>query len=518
MPIPLRKEISDSPPSTDDELLVNGMTVVLFDAIVLKERITAEQLSKLTEKNDDFSEVTCESDYISKIFSLNDKQKQEHKIYLSNHTIDIGPFELSQSGFEFGELNIYFTLYKQQFLLVQIVGVLDINDITDCKNKLKVTKPLNTNDILKLLDTLRTKEKSYYKIVKDSKKREVSRFLNKAGFPDNNIEDLSERVRQPIGIQIWDIASLQFDPNKKIKGSDLQLHYAWELSALLSFYTEHFRKPGRWRDRSKEQVERECKKTTDVVADHRVIHNERICLEISQVNHPTFDPVSKQRFYAYGYDRTSLFLWGYFNLQDAACEYYKKQAKLAIEQIEVELNDLPENSPPDNRPKEEGYSNIKKTKFLREFVTNRLKIIDSVEQHLSLRMLCLEGRHRKFFEENASLREFEKKALAIQQILNNATMAMDLTKIILAIHSENANVETNKLLQEVKNLNENQSETTVRLGFISLLIGTMGIAPMADFIINFDTKFNIWYWKGSIVLMLLSLLILVIGFIYKFRK
>lgn len=499
MAINLRKNITASAPGADEELRVNGLTAILYDTIVLKNKISNAQFDELTKDDDHFKKVTSDSDYIDKMFSLDENQKRDHQLMLSDRQIDIEPFELSSKvSVKTGKLNIYMTLYARQFILVQIVGLIDNNRITRYKNQLEVNGTLNTDDILKLFDTLhKNNHTNQNKNIINIKKEETNRFLKRINLSIEDLDSLSNRVSQPLALQIWDIADLGLNDGDRIKGTDLAMHYAWELSAILSFYTEHFRTGGKWRGRRKDQVEREYKRMTDVLGDHRVIFNERVCLEISQVDHPNLDPVSEKRLYSYGYDSTSIFLWGYLNLQEAACEFYTKQAKRSLQRIEAELNGWAGYGEKNSTINSSQDSNHNKIIILSEFVTHRLKIIDAVEKHLSIWTLCLEDRHRNFIRDNASLRKIEDKVKEIQKISNNANeMAMDFTRVILAIQSEKAN--------------KNQSKMMMRLSILSFLIGGFGIVPMTDFIIGFHESINTPYWKGSIAFLLFLVLTLII--------
>ena len=408
------------------------------------------------------------------------------------------------------------TIYSRQFFLLQTVALVDRDEITRHPNTLNIPRSLGTDDILKFLDALQTKDRTE---LHGQLEEIIMQFLSRS---NNNFEcqRLSAKMRQPIAIQIWNIDGLNLKPEDEVSGSLLVLHYAWELSALLSFYTEHFRRKGLWKNRRLDQVQREFKSETDVLKDHRIVTNERVCIEISQVNHPYLTPVSAQRLYAYGYDSTSIFLWGYLALQDAALEYYSKQADTSLYEIESELSTWIIET---DKAIDKEVVRIKESKkipiMLRELVARRLEIISAVGRHTTTWMYCYEDRHIMFLNQGTKLRKIDEKKEEIYRSLNNVKeLAFDFTQVLLAVESGRTNIETNNLLKEAKQLNENQSNMTKRLNILNFLVGGTAIAPLTEFITSLIQPLNNTTGKIIVVISLAIIFFSLILTIMKFKS
>jgi len=111
-----------------------------------------------------------------------------------------------------------------------------------------------------------------------------------------------------IGIQLWSLEGtptrLPASPYDYLVDSRL---YSWELSALLSYTSDHVR-DGLWRRRSRNQVFEQAHEGFSFLEDHMVYLTDSCCLEITNLQGWLRDR-SRNRLAEFGYDSSSMFIW-----------------------------------------------------------------------------------------------------------------------------------------------------------------------------------------------------------------
>ncbi len=100
-------------------------------------------------------------------------------------------------------------------------------------------------------------------------------------------------ITDALALQLWDLEGSKEShdgpprPAQRYQGVEESRRYAWEISALLSYCTDHLIADGLWRNRRPEQVFSEVSEGYAFLDDHMVFVNHSCCLEIS---HLTADP------------------------------------------------------------------------------------------------------------------------------------------------------------------------------------------------------------------------------------
>jgi hypothetical protein len=182
-----------------------------------------------------------------------------------------------------------------------------------------IRQPLRVDDILGVTDLL----------TEPSVVNELGRRAAKE-FP---LADITP-IEQSMAIQLWDLGGSRVDgsrlrPDSPYRGLEETQQYCWELSALLSFSTDHVVKDRLWLRRNPSQVFAEVAEAFAFFGDHAVFLNRNCCLEVSHLPIQLRER-SRYRMRSYGYDSSSIFIWSLETLRWFALSTLRSQYKQTV--------------------------------------------------------------------------------------------------------------------------------------------------------------------------------------------
>jgi hypothetical protein len=276
--------------------------------------------------------------------------------------------------------------------------------------------------------------------------------------------DISNEDQQSLSLQIWDIASKTFREEEEINGEELASCYELELSAILSCYNEHFSKDGLWKQQSANQVHRSALSKTDVLMDHQVLLSERVCIEISQVNHPILRPISATRLSAYGYDSTSIFLWGYIvimNIGYVICDIKSSSLQNKMKEMIKKAKD----------------SNSWTSNDILRFTIDKQDISRELDIYSSLKNICIEERHKDFINNGATIKGLVEIHDRINRVFSEIN---ELSRLFIESETSSKSNEIGELLKEVKELNKRNGDTSTSLSLISVFVAIFALISLKD--------------------------------------
>ena len=494
-------------PKTQEELLINGASIVFYSAFVLDKPLSNESID-LIDKGDEpkFSRITSSMGYIEKMFALAPSTENDHLVYKHLIPFHLPPTEISDSTVIIPKLSQTVTLYSRRILLITSIVLFDRREVSRHPDVTNVERPLNTDDILKLIHDVQTDGHECNVTYAQTLDGTISDFLAQCPA-ENNPRLTFKKSDKSIAVQIWDIASLKVKKKQEIDGEELSKKYAWEIAALLSCYNEHFARDGLWRQQSPTQVDRTVRAETDVLRDHRILVSEQVCLEISQIDHPKLRAVSASRLYSYGYDSTSIFLWGYLVMLTAGIEDCEIRSKRLMNQMLTELNEKQK----DQVANPASANGSSRRDRLNWFVVQRMQISQDAERLESLVNQCIEERHKFFLKRGSDIRGFNATSSQVSDTFEKAKeLAFDYSQVILAADSSDSNEHTNQLLQELKSLNQEQSESSRRIGVLNILVGYLAVVPVTEFFVGLIPSLNTVVGKSLTAIGMLILISLIL--------
>jgi hypothetical protein len=183
-----------------------------------------------------------------------------------------------------------------------------------------IRRPLAVDDILGIMDLL-----TETSLVESLGHRALADY---AGTSVTHIE-------RSMAIQLWDLDGSCVDDNSQprkpapYRGLEETQRYAWELSAILSFATDHVVKDRLWLKRTPSQVFAEVSEGFAFFDDHIVLLNRNCCVEISHLPIDLRER-SRYRMQSYGFDSSSIFIWTMENLRWFAMSSLRNQYKHTV--------------------------------------------------------------------------------------------------------------------------------------------------------------------------------------------
>jgi hypothetical protein len=183
-----------------------------------------------------------------------------------------------------------------------------------------IRQPLAVDDILRIMDLLTDPG-----LVDSLGHRAL------ADYADTSVT----HIEQSMAIQLWDLDGSCVEDNSQprkpapYRGLEETQRYAWELSAILSFSTDHVVKDRLWLKRTPNQVFAEVSEGFAFFDDHIVFLNRNCCIEVSHL------PIdlrarSRYRMQSYGYDSSSIFIWTIENLRWFAMTSLRNQYRQTV--------------------------------------------------------------------------------------------------------------------------------------------------------------------------------------------
>lgn len=182
----------------------------------------------------------------------------------------------------------------------------------DVSGVVRLQNPIDTQQALNLVATM-TNENTSTQLAAAAEAALVD-----VGILDRDSLRYSRFIQDRLGVMLWSFNGTDGrDPSAPFGGAAEAAAYSWELAALLSYTVDHMREPGLWRRQSSEQIHAVLRTGFSFLDDHIVFANATCCLEVAHLP-GWFRGRSRARLEAYGFDSSSLFVFGVSVLRGAA--------------------------------------------------------------------------------------------------------------------------------------------------------------------------------------------------------
>ncbi|MBS7259630.1 MAG: hypothetical protein KIG25_04285 [Eubacteriales bacterium] len=455
-----------------EELTINGASVVFYTVRLLDNSITDADVSIFC--NDSCYQQIQEAQYgyIERMFSVDNPSDN---IFFKLSEIDTIHNVRASSDTSINlNLNHYVLLYSQRAILLQTIFIFDTRGIIETNNaKTPTDDSLSVTNLLALIHDIKNINsdagKAFYQIIENR----FAQICNALKICDSSSFCETKQNEQNIAIQIWDIASLPSECDRNsISGDYLEERYELELAALLLLYNEHYTKDELWKNLSSSQIRKAVANKTDVLNDHRILASERICIEISQVDEPSFRDISKHRLSVYGYDSTSTFLWGYLSIIEIGL---KNCVSVLSELCQCILEDAHVN-----------ILNLSK---------KRQQVLRLKDQYLSIDEMCIEGRHKEFIG-----RGITKKHL--NEVIENINKAdqhfQDSSNLAISETTSKSSVEISELFKAFRRYTEEQDRSNDIVSVLGLILALASVFAVAEYI---EELFSVDYLCGRLIIL-----------------
>jgi len=160
--------------------------------------------------------------------------------------------------------------------------------------------PVDTDELLDWINFL-TEEKHASTLMREA--------CNALGVVPDGESGSIRSLKESLGIQIWNLDANPGWNDRGYLGVSDSRAFAWELSALLEFTTDHVGKDKIWRSRDAEGVGVALREGYTYLGDHMVFVSRSTCLEITHLGAATRNRRASYRLETFGYDSSSLFIW-----------------------------------------------------------------------------------------------------------------------------------------------------------------------------------------------------------------
>jgi len=453
-----------------EELEINGASVVFSTVRLLDNPITEDGISSFCNDNRYREIKEADYGYIERMFSADNHS--DNKLFRIKAIDQISDVRTNDAGTERLDiaLNHYVLIYAKRAILLQTILIFDVqNKIEDTENiKTPITNPLSVTNLLAVIHDIKNSETTagveFYKIIKDK----LDRICDSLDIEGGDSLRETQPQEQNIAIQIWDIASLPTDLGQnKISGDYLEGRYELDLAALLLLYDWHHTKDGLWKQLSSSRIREAVANRTDVLNDHRILASEMICIEISQVDKPSFSKISERRLSVYGYDSTSTFLWGYLSI-----------IEIGLRKCVSDLKKLCQHIPEDKA--------TPVNKIL-ELSKKRQQVLLLRDQYQSIDEMCRESRHKAFIVRGTTVKQLnnvvENIDRANQHFQNSANLA-------ISEMTAETSVEIRNLIEAFQEYTEEQDRSNDKVTILSLVLAATSIFAAAEYIESWCSELN----------------------------
>jgi hypothetical protein len=193
---------------------------------------------------------------------------------------------------------------------------------------LPIDRPLDVDACLDLIAVVTGAEETALRC------RELGRTLLASGLLRGNEPVRTEPMRGFAGLQVWDITGTEGrDPTLRYRGLADTRTYAWDLSAIMAYGSDHVIRDRLWRERNRDQVYADLQSGSSFFEDHMVFLNGNCCVEVAHIPAWLRDR-SLFRLSRYGYDSSSIFVASvsatrHATLRDLARRYSERVRTLA---------------------------------------------------------------------------------------------------------------------------------------------------------------------------------------------
>lgn len=476
--------VSDSCPHTTEELRINGLSLIFYDYFIL------DGSEKLTLENPSILEIKSKNHY-NILFNLSSGGFQSQKIFQYKNGLTIPSFKLINGDNIYGSAKLFFQIIADKFLLTTTVVNIDLKNVTLSSNKIHVSKPLKADDVLEMITQLNEPGKTPFNQLAERRKKAIQDCFGLTIHSD------SIQSRKTLGIQIWDLENLKIENESPITGIKLLNDFGWEISALLQSNSDLIRKHKEWRRQSKDRIEKLFQNISSVLSDHAVVTNGSICLEISQVNYPVLTERSSDRIMIFGYDSTSIYLWGYLALLEFVLNYYNATLSSMLYQARQTITKQ------STTDKKIIIDYDKARELIKTVVNIKTEIYDSLDNVYWITGNMNEQRHVDFFQNSATSLRLDKEVIRIEQKLDQLTsITSDIEEVLLSLDQRDT-------MQKIKVLTEKTAETNRVLEFLSVVAAIASSVIFTQFLASIFTVMSDPIFQISLtVVLILSILVI----------
>lgn len=462
-----------------EELEINGASVVFSTVRLLDNPITEDGISSFCNDNRYREIKEADYGYIERMFSADNHS--DNMLFRINAIDPIPNVWANDDGTEFLdiELNHYVLIYAKRAILLQTILIFDKRGIIDAGNAdiMSIKKPLSITNLLAIIHDIKNSNpnagnagQKFWNIIETRLDQICSslKIDDSSSFGDPEQNKQTKENEQNIAIQIWDIANLPTNLNQNnISGEYLEKRYELELATLLLLYDEHHTRNGEWKRLSLNQIKRVVGNKTDVLNDHRILVSERICVEISQVDKPSFSDISRRRLSVYGYDSTSTFLWGYLSIIEIGLRKCVRDLKNLCQCISEDK------ATPVNE--------------ILDLSKKRQQVLRLRDQYQSVDEMCIERRHKAFIVRGTTVKQLnnvvENIDRANQHFQNSANLA-------ISEMTAETSVEIRNLIEAFQEYTEEQDRSNDKVTILSLVLAATSIFAAAEYIESWCSELN----------------------------
>lgn len=456
-----------------EELSINGASVVFYTVRLLDSAITDEDIVSFDNGSTYERIEEAQYGYIEKMFSVGNPS--DNILFKLSESDTISGVPLDHDNSVTVNLNHYVLLYSKRAILLQTVFIFDVRQIIaqTSNKKTNMESALSVTSLLALIHGIKnvstTAGQSFRRIIENR----LTQICNDLKMPANISFCETKQNEQNIAIQIWDIASLPPDCNRKsISGDYLEGRYELELAALLLLYNEHYTKDGLWKQLSSSQIRKAVANRTDVLNDHRILASERICIEISQVDEPCFRDISNRRLSLYGYDSTSTFLWGYLSIIEIGIKncvsVLSELCQCILEDAHMDILDLSK---------------------------KRQQVLRLKDQYLSIDEMCIEGRHKEFIGRGITKKHLNE---VIENINKADQQFQDLSNLSISETTSKSSIEISELFKAFRGYTEEQDRSNDIVSVLGLILALTSVFAATEYI---EDLFNVDCLCGRLIIL-----------------
>lgn len=320
-------DLTDVPdPPAPDRLRVSGCSVVVHFAHRLTEEHDFSRLSTaggLRQIDDDRSyhtKVRSGSGLVySALFDCGPLPQALARVVGSSHADG-----LRQAAVSFGG----------QYVVTALPIILSTpGPITEATSAVELAHPLTTDTLLRFLSLLGAPD-----IRRVLAEQSADALAGAIGVERDAIQE-TWAVEGSVALQLWNLDGTQGRAGTSLyAGVAESARYAWEISALLSYATDHLVEDGLWLRRSPQSVFGHVRTGMAFFDDHMVFVNSDCCLEMAHL--PAWLRGRSQfRLSAYGYDSSSIFVWTVGILRRIVCDDLSSRYRAALADLAIR-NDI----------------------------------------------------------------------------------------------------------------------------------------------------------------------------------
>ncbi|MFJ5733642.1 hypothetical protein [Streptomyces paradoxus] len=312
--------LPDPPPP--DRLRVSGCSVVVHFAHRLTEGVDFSRFSAeggLQEIDDDRSyntKVRSGSGLVySALFDCGPLPPALARVVGSSHADGLRQAAVSLGG---------------QYVVTALPIILSTpGPITEATSAVELATPLTTDALLRFLSLLSAPD-----IRRTLAEQSAGALADAVGIERGDIEK-TWAVEGSLALQLWNLDGTQGRASASLyAGVAESAAYAWEISALLSYATDHLLEDGLWLRRSPQSVFGHVRTGMAFFDDHMVFVNSDCCLEMAHL--PAWLRGRSQfRLSAYGYDSSSIFVWTVGILRRIVCDDLSSRYRAALADLAI---------------------------------------------------------------------------------------------------------------------------------------------------------------------------------------